>query len=163
MKSDAIKLQTDQLLDDVLYTEKALFWLATQWRRMHYMLGIPSCISSALAGVFLVKHYDPGIAMVLMILSTVLTALLTFLDPKTTYKACHEIGVKYGALRNEIERFRNITLDGKFDEKNAVSTLADLSSRKFELQKSAPHTGGMAYRFAKWSIGRSEHLADAKV
>ena len=160
MKSDGIRHQANQLHDDVLFTEKSSFWLATQRRRMHYLLGIPSCVTSALAGFWLVKNYDPGIAVLFMIASTVLTALLTFLDPKATYKNCHETGVRFAALRSEIEQFQRITLADEFDDKKAAATLAELSKRKFELQKSAPHTGGIAYYFAKKSIRKKEHVSD---
>jgi hypothetical protein len=159
MNRDAIKEKAQTLYEDTLYSEKALFWLATQWRRSHYAIGIPSCIVSAAAGASLLKDM-PVLAAVLTTVAAVLTALLTFLDPKSTYARYHDFGVRYGILRNKIDRFKDIDLYGKFDENQARATLEALASEKGELQEAAPHTGGLAYFYAKRSIRSGEHEPD---
>jgi hypothetical protein len=160
MKKDGIRESAKTLYDDTLYSEKALFWLATQWRRAHYALGIPSTICSVLAGAALIKHY-PVAAAILTTVAAVLTALLTFLDPKRKFEHYHACGVKFGILRGKIERFKDIDLHGKFDEEYARTELETLAKDKGELQKISPHTGGIAYFFAKRSIAHGQHQSDA--
>lgn len=152
--------KTQVLYEDTLYTEKALFWLATQWRRGHYLIGIPSCIVSAVAGGALLNNM-PLLAGVLTTVAAVLTALLTFLEPREVFKKYHACGVDYGILRGKIERFKDIDLKGEFDAEKARTTLEQFAEEKGTMQKSAPHTGGVAYAFAKRSIRGREHLADA--
>ena len=159
MSKQGVVDKTRVLYEDALYTEKALFWLATQWRRSHYWIGIPSCIVSAVAGGALLDG-RPLLAGVLTTVAAVLTALLTFLEPKEVFKKYHESGVQYGVLRGKIERFKDIDLDGNFDAASARVTLEQLATEKGEMQKAAPHTGGVAYFFAKRSIQNKEHIAD---
>lgn len=158
MKKDGIREKANVLYSDSLHTEKGLFWKATQWRRLHYTLGIPSCVASVLAGLSIIQNTLEW-AAALTILAAILTALLTFLDPDSMYRRVHEMGVAYGTLRGQIERFKDIDLDGKFDEAAARAELENFAAVKAELQRRAPHTGGMAHYFARKSIARGEHRA----
>jgi len=136
-----------------------VFWLATQWRRAHYWLGVPSTICSVLAGAALIKQ-TPLLAGVFTTVAAVLTALLTFLDPKSKFEQYHHCGVEFGILRGKIERFKDIDLQGKVDETVARIKLEEFAAEKGELQKASPHTGGIAYYFAKRSIKRGQHRPD---
>lgn len=159
MNTDGIRHAAVTLYEDTLYSEKALFWVATQWRRMHYFLGVPSCIVSALAGAALVKEY-PSLAISLTAVAAILTALLTFLEPHKIFGQYHISGVEYGILRNKVARFKDIDLSGNFDINRMRKVLEKLAAEKGELQKTTPHTGGLAYYFAKRSINAGEHKPD---
>ncbi|MEP1697931.1 MAG: SLATT domain-containing protein [Paracoccaceae bacterium] len=159
MSRDGIRHAAQTLYEDALYSEKALFWTATQWRRAHYFLGVPSVIVSALAGVALIQEY-PSVAILLTAIAAVLTALLTFLEPHKIFGQYHEAGVEYGILRNKVARFKDIDLSGDFDVTKMRKNLEKLAAEKGELQKEAPHTGGVAYFFAKRSITAGEHEPD---
>jgi hypothetical protein len=159
MKMNGIRDATLTLYEDTLYTEKALFWLATQWRRAHYLLGIPSILCSAAAGVSLIKS-DPFLAGVLTSIAALLTALITFLDPKTFHTRYHDCGIEYATLRGKLERFKSIDLAGEFDEPRVRKQLESFAAEKAALQKKAPHTGGIAYFFARKSIAKGEHKPD---
>lgn len=159
MDKQGIIDKTQVLYEDTLYTEKALFWLATQWRRGHYWIGIPSCIVSAVAGGALINGM-PLLAGVLTTVAAILTALLTFLEPREVFKKYHACGVDYGVLRGKIERFKDIDIKGAFEPENARLTLEKFAAEKTEMQKMAPHTGGIAYAFARRSIQNKEHVPD---
>ena len=160
MNKNGIRHAAQTLYEDALYSEKSLFWMATQWRRMHYFLGVPSCIVSALAGVALVKE-NPSMAITFTAIAAVLTALLTFLEPHKIFSQYHESGVKYGTFRNKAARFKDIDLPDDFDAAQMRKTLEKLAAEKGELQKAAPHTGGIAYFFAKRSIKTGQHETDS--
>lgn len=159
MSRDGIRHAAQTLYEDALYSEKALFWSATQWRRAHYFLGIPSCIISALAGAALLKQY-PSMAILFTAIAAVLTALLTFLEPHKIFDQYHKFGVDYGILRNKIARFKDIDLTNDFDHSRMRKALEALAAEKGELQKNSPHTGGIAYFFAKRSIKAGQHEPD---
>lgn len=162
MSRDGIRSATQTLYEDALYSEKALFWTATQWRRAHFFLGVPSVIVSALAGAALVQEY-PSTAILFTAIAAVFTALLTFLEPHKIFGQYHEFGVEYGILRNKVARFKDIDLSGEFDASRMRKTLEKLAFEKGELQKGAPHTGGIAYYFAKRSIKAGQHQPDLAV
>lgn len=162
MSRDSIRNAAQTVYEDALFTEKALFWMATQWRRMHYFLGVPSCVVSALAAAALLKEY-PSLAVSLTALAGILTALLTFLEPHKIFRQFHQAGVEFCILRNKLARFKNIDLSGDFDTSEMRITLEQLASEKGNLQSSAPHTGGIAYFFAKRSIKAGQHLPDGGV
>lgn len=160
MSRDGIRNAANTLYEDALYSEKSLFWSATQWRRAHFALGIPSCVVSALAGAALLKQH-PSIAILFTAVAAVLTALLTFLDPHKIFDKYHKFGVEYGILRNKIARFKDIDLIDDFNISKMRKNLEALAAEKGELQKSAPHTGGIAYFFAKRSIKVGQHKLDS--
>lgn len=93
--------EAERLEEDVLFAEKQHFSMATVWRRIHLLLGVPSAILAALAGVSALKSY-PALAASLAMTSAVLTALLTFLDPKKNASAHHNAGVSCSSLRGEL-------------------------------------------------------------
>ena len=159
MSSDGIKHAAQTLYEDALYSEKALFWTATQWRRAHYLLGLPSVIVSTLAGAALIQEH-PSVAILLTAVAAILTALLTFLEPHKVFREYHESGVEFGILRNKIARLKDIDLSGDFDVTKMRRNLEKLAAEKGELQRGAPHTGGIAYFFAKRSIKAGQHNPD---
>ncbi len=159
MSRDGIRRAAQTIYEDALYSEKALFWTATQWWRAHYFLGVPSVIVSALAGAALIQKH-PSAAILLTAIAAVLTALLTLLEPHRIFGQYHESGVEYGILRNKIARFKDIDLSDDFDVTRMRKDLEKLAAEKGELQKGAPHTGGIAYFFAKRSTRAGQHEPD---
>jgi hypothetical protein len=153
---DELIREADRLEEDVLYSEKAHFGMSTVWSRVHLFLGIPSVIAAAGSGVAAMKT-NPLLALGLGTTSAVLTALLTFLEPKGVAGTHHTAGVAYGSLRGELRRLRLIDLPASSDPSACRSKLEVLAHDKEKTMKSAPHIGGLAYWLAKRSIEREEH------
>jgi hypothetical protein len=158
-----IVVEADRLAEDVLWSEKQHFAMATLWRRMHLLLGIPSAIMAAMAGVSALQE-RPKLAAALAISSAVVTALLTFLEPDRAAERHHKSGVGYSGLRGRLRRFRTIDLTRDHVINNARERLEEFAAEKNTLMETSPHIGGISYLLARKSIEREEHkyAADAK-
>jgi hypothetical protein len=137
-----------RLQEDVLWSEKAHFAMATVWRRAHYWLGIPSALLAAFAGVSALK-LSPELAAVLAALSVLLTSLLTFLQPEKRATEHHQTGIAYSDLRGKLRRLRLIEALDATKTEELKQELSEYAATKTEIMKSAPHIVGMAYRLAK--------------
>jgi hypothetical protein len=151
-----IAVEADRLSEDVLWSEKQHFAMATVWRRMHLFLGIPSAIMAALAGVSALQD-RPFLAAALAVASAVVTSLLTFLEPDRAAERHHKAGVGYSALRGQLRRFRLIDLSPGGLPNNARQKLEEFATEKTSLMQTAPHIGGISYALARKSISKEEH------
>jgi len=151
-----IAVEADRLSEDVLWSEKQHFAMATVWRRMHLLLGIPSAIMAALAGLSALQD-RPILAAALALASAVVTSLLTFLEPDRAGARHHRAGVGYSALRGKLRRFQLIDLSPGALPNNARERLEEFATEKTSLMETAPHIGGISYALARKSIAREEH------
>lgn len=153
----AIQKEAARLDEDALYSEKSHFSVGTVWKRIHYVLGIPACVLAALAGVSKgtsLAEFVPALA----IASSALTGLLTFLAPDRSAAQHIAAGKAYSELRGRLRRFISIYAQPGGQSVVALAKqLEELAVRKVEIQRTSPHTGGLAYRMAKASITRGEH------
>lgn len=160
--TDEITKEAARLEEDVLYAEKQHFSMATVWSAIHFLIGLPSAVLAALAGVKAISE-EPQTAAILAVASAALTALLTFLDPAKKAAYHHNAGVLYSSIRGRLRRYRLLDIpDGK-NADTLRAELEDLAGEKNKLMQSSPHIGGLAYFIAKSSIERRqhEHIVDA--
>jgi len=139
----AIATEAKRLEEDVLYAEKQHFSMATVWRRIHLALGIPSVIAAALSGMAALKANAP-VAVFLAVISAVLTALLTFLNPQAMAAAHHRAGIKYSDLRGRLRRLYELDLSSS-DLPAVKQRLIGLAEEKTKVMTESPHIGGLAY------------------
>src|SRR5262249_38928121 len=118
--------------------------------------GVPSALLAAGAGVTALKSH-PAVAAGLALLSALLTALLTFLQPEKAGAAHHEAGIRYSHLRGKLRRLRLIDVLDTADPAAQKQRLEGYAAEKTEIMKISPHIGGLAYRLGKASILRREH------
>jgi len=157
MNDHPITQHAQKIFEDVLYSEKAQFGMATIWGALHWILGIPSVVLSATAGLTILKN-QTTVAAVCAGTATVLTALLTLLDPKKLAKERYEAGVQFNVLRNDIGRFIELDLSEGTIPNNARQRIEEFALRKAELLKSTPHTGGLPYWLARISMRKRQHI-----
>ena len=156
-KIDEIAKEARRLEEDVLHSEKAHFAMATWWGRAHYILGIPAAVSAAAAGISVVKD-SPGWSIAFSIASTILTALMTFLDTEKARSDHFLSGTRYNALRGKLRRFYNIDLASGEMTADARAAIHQLAMEKAAIQETARHTGGLPYWLAKRSLGEKQHV-----
>lgn len=108
-------MEANKLLEEWLYrirrTQQAHYEAATHFVRLNYWLGIPAIVLSAIVGtsVFatLQRETDTRIKIAVGIASitaAILMALQTFLHYSERAEKHRLVGVRYGALRREIEK-----------------------------------------------------------
>jgi len=83
------------------------------WEKVNYGLGIPAVVAATVAGTsaFSEFEYHDVVAGVLALLSAVLAALTTFLDPSKNARLHHQASTRYGELSGEFRRFRQIDVE----------------------------------------------------
>ncbi|MBB5663863.1 hypothetical protein GGE68_002053 [Rhizobium leguminosarum] len=154
--------EAKRLDEDLLWSMTACFQIATWWRILHWVFGVPSVIAAAVTGLKAVKAGDPETLVYWAIASAILSALTTFVNPSRSAREFHHSGVRCSALKSKIRRFWQI--DCATEDANLRKTLEKLADEKAHLMETMPHTGGLAYWLAGLSIkkGQNEHEVDRK-
>jgi hypothetical protein len=83
------------------------------WEKLNYGLGIPAVVAATVAGTSAFSDFDQHnvVAGVLALVSAVLTALTTFLDPSKNARLHQQASTRYGGLCGEFRRFREIDVE----------------------------------------------------
>jgi hypothetical protein len=83
------------------------------WDRVNYGLGIPAVVAATLAGTSAFSEFEQHnvVAGVLALLSAVLAALTTFLDPSKNARLHQQAATRYGELCGDFRRFRQIDVE----------------------------------------------------
>jgi len=103
---------------------RAHFACSKKYSLRHYQIGIPSIVLMAATGSAIFASMESSTsdelsltAGILALISTILVALITFLDYKERSEAHHKAGGLYGDLRTDVEYFSNFGLFGNFNSK----------------------------------------------
>jgi hypothetical protein len=83
---------------------------ARRWNAAYYVLGLPTAIFAALAGVSAIND-QRILAAALAVAATVSAAANTFLNAGQTATAHAKKRSEYEQLKNEVRHFRNITME----------------------------------------------------
>ncbi|MCK3776669.1 SLATT domain-containing protein [Ensifer sesbaniae] len=163
MNKQLIIEEAQRLDEDLLWSMTACFQIATWWRLLHWVLGVPSVLAAAITGIKAVKAGDPQTLAYFAIASAILSALATFVNPSRSAREFHNAGVRCSALKGKIRRFWQI--DCTTDDASLRKTLEKLADEKSHLMETMPHTGGLAYWLARRSIGKghNKHEVDSRV
>jgi hypothetical protein len=83
------------------------------WEKVNYGLGIPAVVTATVAGTSAFSDFDQHnvVAGVLALVSAVLAALTTFLDPSKNARLHQQASTRYGELCGEFRRFREIDVE----------------------------------------------------
>jgi hypothetical protein len=157
MNTQKLISEARRLHEDLLWSEKAFFQTATLWRTAHWLLGVPGVIAATTAGLAAVKATNPGLTAVAAVVSAILSALLTFLNPHKSAREFHSAGVRASSLRARIRRYFEIDLSGSDPPEDARQRLERLAELKAHLMETTPHIGGVPYWLARRSIERDQH------
>ncbi|MBM9595737.1 SLATT domain-containing protein [Rhodobacteraceae bacterium MCCB 386] len=155
--TSAFVREASRIEEDVLYSEKANFQVATLWQWSNFVLGLASALSAALTGLSSTGAIFPESTHRFAVATAVLTVLLTFLEPARQASLRHLAGTSFAALRSRARRFREIDVFSSASEQALREKLEILSEEKARLIASTPHTGGLPYWLSSRSIKREQH------
>ena len=158
---DAVKKETQRIIEDTLFSAKRHFESARIWSLMHFGLGLPTAVLAAIASASAFKE-NTSLAGFLAIAVTALTALMTFLNPNKRANAHHMAGNKYNALRNQARIFCEIDLTAGDQQNDISKKIKELAKERDDLNQSSPQTFKWAYKRAKAAIeaGEADYAAD---
>jgi hypothetical protein len=157
-----IKAELERLEEDCIHSGKAQFNAGAGWSRLHYAIGLPMVMLSALAGTAFFKDL-PEAAGVMTLTVAGLAALQTFLKPSEQAAKHKAAGDQYLALRNDARVYRRIALDLACDDQAAVDGLGGFTKRRNDLNAASPPPSDWDRRRARRGIeqGEATHQVDA--
>jgi hypothetical protein len=146
---------------DSLYSEKGHFAAATNLRRVHYWLGIPSAALAAAAASSFFKGMQTAIPALLALTAAVLTTINTFINSSEKASQHHQAGVAYGTLRRKLRYFVQVESVGTSDETILSQKLLELINALGKLQAESPPIPIAAHKKAKEMIqqGTADYTA----
>lgn len=156
----AIIAETRRIEEDSLHSMKGHFNAGALWSKVHLILGIPSVILAAWAGLEAFAA-NPAWTATLALLSASLTATITFLHPQQTADSHKNAGRGYNCLKNQTRRFREVEILIS-DEQSQASRLNELANRRDELNSNSQNIPRWAYEKSKRDIdvGRATYRVD---
>lgn len=149
-----IQEEAERIENDVHYSSKGHYEEANYWSRLHLLLGIPTAIISAIAGVSALAQFDNHavLAGVLAIIVAALSGITTFLHPDGKATTHQSSGSKYSTLRNKVRAFYNLDIYVGESEQELLDQLKSLATQRDELNEASLPIGDRAYKSARKKI-----------
>jgi hypothetical protein len=176
----ALRLEAERIEEDAEYTHKSHYNAAETWRSRQYWLGIPAAILAALASALIFFDGSPlaqeweqyyswfnatAFAAGAALTATLLSTLLTFLNPAERSERHKAAGGYYLSLRNRARVYRTVDLAETANPERLRERLEALSETRNHLNETSPKPPGAAFRKAQKGIedGESTHRVDKEV
>lgn len=156
-----IKEEARKLAICALYSSKGHFYAAEYWKRLHYWLGVPLTIVSAVGVYYSVEPIGHMLSCMVFVLSS----LLTFLNTQKNRDSHFYSGELYDELYNQTRQFMRIECMDEFGQKDEELKikLDRLYDRKYKLDKFSLQIPKHAYKKAKKGIKQGEGSFDDKL
>lgn len=140
--------------NDVHYSAKGHYEEANYWSGLHLLLGIPTTIASAIAGVSALAQFDnhATLAGILAIIVATLAGITTFLHPDGMATTHQSTGSKYTSLRNRVRAFYTVDIYMGGSELELLEALKSLAAQRDELNETSPPISDRAYKKARKKI-----------
>jgi len=129
--------ELQRLEEECRFAASAQFRAAARWRRRHYILGIATVASSALAGQAFFRD-SPDFGAGASALAALLAVALTFMKPIERASGHKIAGEQYLALQNDMHVFREVHLFHACDDQAAILAADEFTKRRNELGKACP-------------------------
>ncbi len=166
---DKLVREARRVEEDTLHSSKGHYAAAERWRNLHLWIGIPTAISTGIAGAVVVGGpaevggvpLDAVFGLV-AIAGAVATAVMTFLTPDRQSSAHQTAADKYNAIKGRARRFHEIDVHRSFDDEELSARLDALIRERDGLYESSPLIPASAYEKAKQGIesGQANYRAD---
>ena len=157
--------EAKRIEEALLYSSKGHLAAAGWWGRFHLGVGVPMVILASVSSATALAAFSAGkiIAGVCSIVVTVLSALMTFLNPKERSNTHLNAGNNYDSLMNKTRIFWSIDCWRDESEQVLTEKLKYLSEQKDRLNQNGPQIPSWAYRIAKRGIesGEGDYAIDA--
>lgn len=159
-KAEVIK-EAQRIEEASTYSSKGHFKAANFWSIFHLVIGCLVVVLAAAASTSFMKE-AVGLAKGLSVVTAVLSAMMTFLNPNERSSSHLDAGNSYDSLLNRVRIFRTIECWGSFSEQELTDKLKNLSGEKDKLNESSPQVPSWAYFLAKRGIlaGESGYEVD---
>jgi len=165
-KREIIK-EAKRLEESTLYSSKGHFVAATFWSYFHSCIGLLVVVGTTTAAALVLAY--PGsyqtLATILYVVTAILAAVLTFLNPNDNASAHQISGNHYDALCARTRIFWSVECWQDTSELILSQKILDLSGEKNRLNLSSPQIPPPAYWIARRQIaaGQASYAVDKDV
>lgn len=155
---DEIVKEAKRIEETLLFSAKGHHEAAGFWGNFHLIMGLPIVILSAIAGAAALVTFDNGhyVAGGLSLIVTVLSSVVTFLNPNERVSVHRDAGNNFDSLMNQARIFWAIDCWRTDSEQVLTERLKWLSEQKDDLNRKSPQIPRWAYRKAKKGIEAGE-------
>lgn len=154
-----------RVCEDATYSAKGHFNAAARWTQIHYGIGIPTAVMSAVAGVSALSEFDnhSAVAGSLAIFVAALTGVTTFLKPSERASKHLAFGNRFNSLKNRARVAAELDAQSLAPE-DFRELLTELGSERDELNAAAPAIPRVAFKRAQTGIteGQATYEVDDK-
>lgn len=165
LKEQIIK-EAERIEEDSLYSSKGHFNAGEIWEKVHFWIGVPSVLFSAIAGASALNefNYHIEIAGILSIIVASLTSITTFVNPNKRSITHKTAGNKYNSLKNRARIFYSIEVTASENVAGLTTKLQMLDDERSQLNEESPIIHFWAFNKAKKGIleGESQYQTDDK-
>lgn len=153
---DALYDESKRMEEDCIYSLKSHYEMENFWTYVHWGVGGPAAVISAIAGISILSSEDTQFfSAILAIFAAAMTGIITFFNPNDKAHQNKETASQYLALRNELRIFYNIELESS-DFVTLKSKLSQLNFRKNEINKASPNIFRFIYKKVQNQIANGE-------
>ncbi len=158
----ACETEAKRIEEDAEHSFKGHYNSSTLWTKVHYCVGFPLVVFSALAGADALSS-TPSISGYLALLSAALASAQTFINPAEKSEKHKTSGDDYKALRDDTRIFRENLLKS-MTEDDAQKALLGFSQKRNDLARMSPVIPRCRYLLAKKDIdeGLAKYRADER-
>lgn len=135
---DAVVEEIRQLLDEIIYTEKAHFASAERLQKQHLRLGVVATVLAAIAAATIVAEH-PLVAGVAALLATLASGVATFTKPESKAQQHLATGRRLAAIRVALRQLLNLELPA-LERADAIERVRNLSEQKAQVDQAGPGT-----------------------
>jgi hypothetical protein len=153
-RTAALQAEGRQMQSDLLYTEKAQFAAAERLQQTHRLVGLTATLLSAAAAASILADH-PAVAGVLALSAALASGVLTFLKPDQQAATHLAAGRQLGVLRVELRQLVHLDLN-HLPEPEVRAALADIASRKADIDNAAPGTTERHFKIASAKVDRGD-------
>lgn len=154
---DEVIKEAKRIEESTLLSSKGHFAVAVRWGYCHLILGSGIAVLSAIAAAFTFSSFSPISVGVLALIITVLSAVVTFLNPNERATKHLNAGNGYDSVCNRARIFWTIecwAVDA--DPQALTDKVKQLSAEKSKLNLESPQIAPWAYRSAKKGVASGE-------
>ena len=146
-----------------MYTARGHFEAARTWGRVHLLVGVPTALIAAVAGVSAFNDH-PTLAGSAAIAVAALSSISTFLNPSERAQAHQLAGARFNALRSQARFLREVGLLTTRPDKDLTSAMEDLCSSRDQYNQESPSIPRPAFVRARKGIeeGEANYAVDQK-
>src|SRR6266566_2919405 len=148
--TNELRKEAERVEEDALFSGKGHYNAVSRWLAAHRCLGTAAAAGSTLAGIAVLRQWNPFLAMTAAAIAALSSVVITTMKPNEEADRHQRACDRYFAIQNRARIFRNIQLidpNGSSDE--AIQGVKNISESLAEVRTGGPIIPRHAFDKAK--------------